>query len=310
MQSGRSCIAARAVCNDGKAKAIPERDLPACDGARPAQCGPTPQLFLFPGMGGYDPNLIEVGNACQEAVRTAQISYPPWRALHEAQGFDFEALVSDAVAQIVRCRPTGPILLAGYSFGGVVAFAAATRLRDAGHAVGFLGLLDIEAQPGLDDAPGALRAPVTRRQEFAGFVAALRRGEGKSKLAYAVARRLKSPRWKQLLRLYAAIPTRWLDGRFTVYLDRDLLSQHMEPLLRQWAACRDALGPLPVPVYLFRTDQHSANVPPHLGWDHCCPDLTVVPVSGTHLGMLAAPNLPALCAAFRNAVFPALGHPR
>lgn len=258
-------------------------------------------------MGGYDPNLIEVGNACQEAVRTAQISYPSWRALHDAQDFDFEALVSDAVMQITGRGPAGAILLAGYSFGGTVAFAAATRLRDTGHAVCFLGLLDIEAQPGLDNAPGALRAPMTSWQELAGFMAALRRGEGKSRLAYAVARRLKSPRWKPLLHLYARIPKHWLPGEFTVFLDRDLLSQHMEPLLRQWAAQRDTLRPLPVPVYLFRTGQHSANAPRHLGWDHCCPDLTVVPVSGTHLGMLRPSNLPALRAAFRTAVFQVLG---
>lgn len=289
----------------------PGKILPVCNSVHPAQCSPLaaplPTLFLFPGMGGYDPNLIEVGIACQDVVNPVQIAYPPWRALHKKLDFDFEALVRGVLAQIVCHCPDGPILLAGYSFGGIVAFAAATRLRQAGFTVSFLGLLDIEAQPGIDTAPGDLRAPMTQRQELAGFLHALRRGDGMSKLAYVMARRLKSPRWSPLLSLYARIPQRWLSGAFTVYLDRDLLSQHMEPLLRQWAARRDALPPLAVPVFLFRTAQHSADAPRHLGWDHCCPDLTVVSVAGSHLGMLWPSNLPVLCAAFRKTVFQAFG---
>lgn len=262
----------------------------------------TPHLFLFPGMGGHDPKLVEVGAACREPVRTVQILYPSWRTLLHDPDFSLDALVSDTVAQIKMCCSTGPILLAGYSFGGIVAFAVAMRLREAGYYVCFLGLLDIEAQPGIDVSPGALRAPMTHRQELAGFAAAVRRGEGTSKLAYATARRLKSPRWQPLLQLYARVPRRWLPSKFKVYLDRDLLSQHMEPLLREWAVRRDALPPLHVPVYLFRTAQHSANAARHLGWNHCCPDLTVISMSGTHLGMLKPSNLPALCEAFSKAV--------
>ncbi len=291
--------------------ATPDESLPVHNNTGPAQCSPVlsdaPYLFLFPGMGGHDPNLVEVGTACQQSVRTVQISYPSWRTLLHDRNFCLDALVSDALAQIAMHPSTGPILLAGYSFGGIVAFSVAMRLRDAGRPARFLGLLDIEAQPGIDNSPGALRAPMTRRQELAGFIAALRCGEGTSKLAYVTARRLKSPRWKPLLQLYARAPQRWLPKEFKVYLDRDLLSQHMEPLLRQWAARRDTLPPLHVPVYLFRTAQHSANAPRHLGWDHCCPDLTVVSMSGTHLGMLKPSNLPSLCAAFGEAVAHVLG---
>lgn len=287
-----------------------ERDLPVSDSIHPAQSSPISPaplyLFLFPGMGGYDPKLVEVGMACQDAVKTVQIAYPTWRTLLDLQDFDFETLVTDTVAQIMQHNPTREILLVGHSFGGLVAFAVTTRLRDAGHTVCFLGLFDIEAQPGLDVAPGALRAPKTNWKKLTGFMAAVLRGEGQSKLAYATAWRLMRPRWKPLLHLYARVPPRWLKGKFTVYLDRDLRSQHMDPLIRQWVARFDALRPVPVPVYLFRTAQHSAEVPHHLGWSHCCPNLTVVPVPGTHLGMLGRSNLPVLCAAFQKAVFQVL----
>jgi phthiocerol/phenolphthiocerol synthesis type-I polyketide synthase D len=266
-----------------------------------------PPLFLFPGMGGYDPELVEVGYACGDAVTTVQVAYPAWRVLHDMRDFDFETLVNDVVGQIMRHRPACAILLAGYSFGSIVAFAAAARLRDIGYSVRFLGLLDSEAHPGLDTAPGALRAPKTRWQQLAGFTASMPRGDAQSKLAYVTARHLKSPRWRPLLRIYARIPRRWLKGTFRIYLERDLLSEHMEPLLLQWVARRGAVRPLPVPAYLFRTDQHSGNAPHHLGWDDYCPDLTVVSIPGSHLGMLGSSNRPILCTAFRNAVVQALG---
>lgn len=265
-------------------------------------------LFLFPGMGGYDPKLVEVGTACEGAVMSVEIAYPAWRVLHEADEFDLDTLVSYAVGQITKHCPACAVLLAGYSFGGVVAFAAATRLRDAGYTVRFLGLLDIEARPGCDTGPGAFRAPKTRWQQLVGFGAAIRRGDAKSKLAYVIARRLKSPRWRPLLRIYARIPRHWQRGEFRIYLERDLLSEHMEPLLRQWVARRGAVRPLPVPTYLFRTEQHSGNAAHHLGWDDYCPDLTVVSIPGSHLGLLGSSNRLILCAAFRNAVFQVLRH--
>ncbi len=266
-------------------------------------------LFLFPGMGGYDPKLREIGIACQDAVTTVEIAYPAWRVLHEVNELDLETLVSDAVGQITRHCPACAILLAGYSFGGILAFAAAARLRTAGYTVLFLGLLDIEAQPGCDARPGALRAPKTRWQHLAGFIGAIPQGDAVSKLAYVTVRHLKSPRWKPLLHLYARTPRRWLPGKFRIYLERDLLSWHMEPLLRQWVARRGAVRPLPVRTYLFRTEQHSENTAYHLGWDCYCPDLTVVSIPGSHLSMLGPSNRPILCAAFRNAVFQVLGRP-
>lgn len=260
-------------------------------------------------MGGYDPKLVEVGLACGGVVTSVEIVYPAWRVLHELDEFDFNTLVSDAVGQITRYCAACAILLAGYSFGGIVAFAAATRLRDAGYTVRFLGLLDIEAQPGRGAEPGGLHAPRTRWQKIVGFTNAVRHGDAKSKLAYVTARHLKSPRWRMLLRIYVRFLRRWLTGKFRIYLERDLLSEHMEPLLRQWVARRGAVRPLPVPAYLFRTEQHSGNAAHHLGWGDYCLDLTVVSIPGSHLGMFGSSNRPILCAAFRNAVFQTLERP-
>lgn len=262
----------------------------------------TPYLFLLPGMGGYDPDLIELGIACKQMVRPVKISYPPWRMQLGNPAFDFDALVRNVIAQITARAPTSPILLAGYSFGGIVAFVVAMRLRDAGRPVRFLGLLDTEAQPGIDVTTGLPYPPMTRRRELSGFIKALRRGDATGKLAFVVARQLSAPRWKRALRLLARVPPTWLRSNFVTLLDRDLLSWHIQPMLRQWDTLRKTLPPLPMPVTLFRTAHHHANAPSHLGWECYCPRLTILPVPGTHNGMLGPENLPTVCAIFAKAV--------
>lgn len=262
---------------------------------------PLPSLFLFPGMGGYDPEFIRLGSFCEAEVQPVAVAYPHWTVLFHKPGFDLDALVGAAVAQIVAEASPGPVLLAGYSFGGLVAFAAAARLRELGSPVGFLGLLDIEARPGNDDATGAIRPPMTRGQELSGFLAALRRGDGAGRLAYVLSRRLISPRWRPLLRLWAGLPRRRRPSPFTLYLDRDLLFWHLRPLLRQWACLRETLPKSDAQTFLFRTVQHADGLSADLDWAPLCPGLSVVRLPGTHLSLVRM-FLPQLGAAFRQAI--------
>ncbi|SHJ39429.1 enterobactin synthetase component F [Roseomonas rosea] len=53
-----------------------------------------------------------------------------------------DALAADYVDRILASAPPGPIHLAGWSVGGIIAHAMAVRLRELGHAVGALALLD------------------------------------------------------------------------------------------------------------------------------------------------------------------------
>ncbi len=79
------------------------------------------------------------------------------------------AMADDYLAEIVRVQPHGPYRLAGWSFGGVVAQAVATRLAAIGAEVALLALLD--AYPaGARVAPGEADEEHVRRvvQDFAG----------------------------------------------------------------------------------------------------------------------------------------------
>jgi thioesterase domain-containing protein len=78
-------------------------------------------------------------------IRFALIQYPDWREMIDSGG-SFDALANSAVTQIcAKCLEADPILLAGYSFGGLVAMEAARRLLERGRRVRFLGLIDTRA---------------------------------------------------------------------------------------------------------------------------------------------------------------------
>ena len=65
--------------------------------------------------------------------------------LYDGRGrhVSIEEIARAHVATLAAALPEGPVRLAGYSFGGLVAFEMARRLSRAGREVTFLGLLDV-----------------------------------------------------------------------------------------------------------------------------------------------------------------------
>lgn len=53
-----------------------------------------------------------------------------------------EDMVDHLLPELQRVQPDGPYLLSGYSLGGLLAYGLAGRLRDLGHEVRFLGIID------------------------------------------------------------------------------------------------------------------------------------------------------------------------
>lgn len=72
-----------------------------------------------------------------------------------------EEMATDYVAEIRRVQPVGPYRLLGWSFGGLVAHAMATRLQDQGYEVDLLALMDSYVRADLPPVePFALRQAV------------------------------------------------------------------------------------------------------------------------------------------------------
>ena len=91
---------------------------------------------------GDSPTLSHFRSVLKDQIHFVLIEYPGWREMIDA-GAGFEALVDAAVAQICgQSRENEFCLLAGYSFGGLVAVETARRLTESGRQVGFLGLID------------------------------------------------------------------------------------------------------------------------------------------------------------------------
>ena len=98
-------------------------------------------LFIAHGLGGSVMELRQVANA----IETDNAVYGI-----EARGLDGSAEPLDSIEDMARfyvgevrkLQPRGPYLLAGFSFGGLVALEMAQQLRSEGETVEFLALLD------------------------------------------------------------------------------------------------------------------------------------------------------------------------
>ena len=105
-----------------------------------------PVVFLFPGLSGDDKEISLLRSGCSSSLRFVLIQPPNWSEIDYGL-VNLDGLVSHCVAQIEFGAPRGPILLAGYSFGGHVALAVASALEASGRRVGCLALLDTTAVP-------------------------------------------------------------------------------------------------------------------------------------------------------------------
>ena len=99
--------------------------------------GSRPPLFFVPTGFGDHSYVFELAKEIDE---TFPVYAVPWPAVEEPA--TMSDMAASAVALIREVQPQGPYHLAGYSSGGVLAYAIAEQLQSAGEAVAFLGLID------------------------------------------------------------------------------------------------------------------------------------------------------------------------
>jgi len=138
----------------------------------PVKSGIGAPLFIVHGVAGVVMELFPIG----KLVR----SQGPVYAI-QARGLDgadapFNSLTEMAsyyAGSIREVQPRGPYILAGYSFGGVVAFEMAHQLSTAGEKVALLALLDSYTHPRswpLSCRIGVLRSRIAYRASLAAKV--------------------------------------------------------------------------------------------------------------------------------------------
>lgn len=263
-------------------------DIPVGGDVGDQDAGRMPVMFLMPGILGDEPLLAQFRSAFGWNMRIKVIDYPEWRGAEDMHA-GFDAIVDAAFAQICAEPACESYALAGYSFGGYVAFETARRLIASGRRVGFLGLLDSRMW-GMSSAMGQSRVQALLAQ-FKRYG---------SLLADPVTLvRLVHKRCTSLVRFVAWAATSRPTTAISFTFYRESNYRQRLDALRRWK-----LTPLDLPMTLFLSDQGLADLPPDYGWGGLCKRLTIVRIGGTHASMLESPRRELLCTHLLDAILP------
>src|SRR6266478_453737 len=232
--------------------------------------GRVPLVFLMPGIGDDEPALAMLRPELRDRLRFVPIQYPSSSTMFRAKA-RFDAVVDAAIAQIPRSAKGEMIHLAGYSFGGFVAWEVACRLIAAGYRIGAIGLIDTRrAGPVASRVGSALRNILVRPRQSAGTILYSAKYFFYSRLPLTMLR----------------VPYNWtmrVPTSIGVGLPKDYDRELRRRALHNFRPSR-----LDHPATLFRSAEY-INECPDNGWSDICPQLTIVPVDGTHSSMLASP---------------------
>ncbi|QDV33137.1 amino acid adenylation domain-containing protein [Tautonia plasticadhaerens] len=182
-----------------------------------------------------------------------------------------EAMADEYLDAIRSARPSGPIRLCGWSFGGVVAFEMARKLAEEGRPVDRLVLLDA----GFLYSFAILRGLIPSEQPLVRFLGAkrdaifpeFRRHAGRSQVvppgaSEALTRRVFEVFMANVEALYAYRPAPYRGGAITLMMAEEPFADRRRDPVDEWR--------------------------------RLCDDLDVVPVPGNHLTMLRPPHVGAL----------------
>lgn len=196
------------------------------------------------------------------------------------------------VKTLLAAHPKGPFRLAGYSFGGVVAYEMACILSAAGHHVEFVGLLDTH-NPAAPSRSYSMKERVGfywKQNGDTPLVARTLKLAGRFMEGVATNRRVKNEE-------QAATD----QGPAEAHGDLRRVQVRQE----NWRAMQ-AYHPRPYPgaVTLFKAAIQSDKIesPEDYGWGALSPDFRIIPVAGKHLTLFEPENVDHLANALRPAL--------
>jgi arthrofactin-type cyclic lipopeptide synthetase C len=197
------------------------------------------------------------------------------------------------MVRIIRSKqPIGPYRLAGWSFGGVLAYEISAQLINADQEVEYLALIDSYINLGRNIA-GVEREFNARKA----LLDLLKRKLNEHDHRHAILKEIEEdPELEALPVLMGRLKER--------FLALDHLSEMTEVQLRNWlaqihtigvAAARYSPPEIPVAVHIFAAQD---ELPNHYdrGWRRVLPGnmYNIVTVPGTHYSMVKKPNVQAL----------------
>jgi acetoacetyl-CoA synthetase len=261
----------------------------------------TPPLYIVHGFGGSTMELVGVVRQLRinRSVYAIQArGFEPGDAPHES----VEGMAREYLTRVRELQPHGPYMLAGYSFGGLVAYEMARMLAQAGEQIARLVLLDTTVHE--------RHWPATAWVEFL-----WRRLRRHARSAWGMPAREWKVFGQHLWRSWMERSTRALLARAQ---DDSGGTQLPEAVRRVRSAALSAMAayrpqPSNVGISLIRSDLRvSRGCDPILIWKNLAPLVQVLDVAGDHLTILRPPNLQMLAEQLSRAVaiqaVPETGH--
>ncbi|WP_277961739.1 non-ribosomal peptide synthetase [Pseudomonas sp. RIT-To-2] len=267
--------------------------------------GSEPPLFLvhdFTGLDAYFPVLA------QHLGEGFPIHGLPGVGLGQPQLDTVPCLAARLVARIREVQPEGPYRLAGWSFGGIVAYEVATQLLGMDQSVGFLGLIDTYVPRLTDQGKARWQGPDLVQRQLLAHCAAYWQAQGEAGTAPGLlleALAAQPASFEHLLQQcreqHLLLPEldEASDEQVLHYLAREVAHGH--------ALAHYRLEPLNLPIHLFRAEQRDpqrADGSATLGWQEAqvTHQLHCIDVPGDHLSMMQAPHVQVLGKAIDHAL--------
>lgn len=264
----------------------------------------SPVVFLFPGIYGDTPQLGGFRSSLAGRVHFVLINYPDLDEM-AATAFDFKAIVDACVKQIKAAHCDAPVLLAGFSFGGCIAFETAQHLVRSHYHVAFLGLIDTPVGPAMR------RSRIIPRGVISRYIQTLRSKRSIQDVLAVVYEtfvfrfdgfigglvyRLPVPIARTVFFFFPV-----LNSRLALSFKRRLRAALRIQCWSQWSP-----HSLEIPTTLFQSDDPNQHAWFDFGWAKVCTCLTVVPVGGEHSTVLETPQREILADCFTRAIVSAL----
>ena len=262
-------------------------------------------LFLVHEFSGMDVYFPALG---QHLPGDYPIYGLPGLALGEAHLNSMEGLAARMVGLIREIQPHGPYRVAGWSFGGVLAYEIAMQLLGLDESVAFLGLIDSYVPRLTDQGKARWSGPdAFKRHLLLQCTAYWKAQGGVNELASLEQLEARIGQLDFANLLQRCRDQGLLYAQMAAASDADLLSFLQREVGHGHALAHYSLFPLPIPVHLFSAEQRPTELSQRnmaLGWDTALApgQLRQVHVPGDHQSMMQAPHIQGLGRAMTEAL--------
>jgi arthrofactin-type cyclic lipopeptide synthetase C len=262
----------------------------------------TPLFLVHDGLG----ELLYVPALTSHIDPNIPIYGLPAQRAEEAPLQTMEGMATRMLRMIREVQPAGPYRLAGWSFGGVLAYEIAVQLEGADEVVEFVGLLD-SYLAAVKDVIGTVRTQFDVEGTLLGKVqpsAECRSPFDNEKLQLALSEVISSAPGTdfttlvQKFRESSLAPESW--SQLTTPQVQEILTRAHSYNVTSFGYSAQRI---PIPIHLFVAEDDHSSVP-FLGWNTILPETQIreIPVPGTHFSMIARPNIETLGQAMSHAI--------